>query len=95
MMLADPRFVVPELVEPLDQLKVSVERERRVLVWTVEGGQEDAKSHELLPCVGGARRASCRAARAVNSARPGTHWGQDGIREGKSAHKSGIDLKNP
>ena len=42
MMLADPGLVVVEPVEVLDELHVAVDRQQRVLVQGVEGGQEDA-----------------------------------------------------
>jgi hypothetical protein len=44
VMLADPRLVVAELVEPLDQRPVALERERRVLVGRVERGGEDSEA---------------------------------------------------
>src|SRR5436190_20363386 len=48
MVLADPRLVVAEPVQSLDQFQVALEGERWVLVGLVERGQEDAESHELL-----------------------------------------------
>jgi hypothetical protein len=47
-MLADPRLVVPEVIEPLDQLHVAGEGERGILAHAVEGGQEDAELHSAV-----------------------------------------------
>jgi len=38
VVLADPGLVVAELVEKLDQLKIALEAERRVLVIGVDAG---------------------------------------------------------
>jgi hypothetical protein len=48
MMLADPRLVVPEMIEPLDQLHVAGEGERGILANPMEGGQEDAELHSAV-----------------------------------------------
>ena len=43
MVLADPRFVIIEPVEPLDELEVALDREHRVLVEGVKGREKNAK----------------------------------------------------
>ena len=48
MMLADPRLVVAEPVEPLDQLEVARHRQGRVLAEPVERGEKDAEFHAAL-----------------------------------------------
>ena len=48
MMLADPGFVVAQLVDPLDQLHVARHRERRVLAHAMERRQEDAERKSLV-----------------------------------------------
>ena len=48
MVLADPRLVVAELVEPFDQLHVAVHRQRGVLADPVERRQEDAELHAFV-----------------------------------------------
>src|SRR3954453_10509726 len=45
VVLADPRLVVAEPVEVLDELEVGRERERRVLPRRMEGSHEDAEAH--------------------------------------------------
>ena len=45
VVLADPGFLEAELVEPLDQLEVALERERGVLAGRMERGHEDAEAH--------------------------------------------------
>src|SRR5438445_217727 len=45
VVLADPGFLEAELVEPLDQLEVALESERRVLAGRMERGHEDAEPH--------------------------------------------------
>jgi len=47
MMLADPGLVVAELIEPLDQLEIAVERGGGVLADRVEGRHEDAEAHAI------------------------------------------------
>ena len=47
VVLADPRLVVAERVEPLDQLEVALQRERRVLVDRVKGSEKDSEVHSL------------------------------------------------
>ena len=47
VMLADPRLVVAEAVEPLDQLQVAVEGRGRVLADGVERCEEDAEAHAI------------------------------------------------
>ena len=42
MMLADPRLVIIEPVEMLQELEIPLHRQRRILVMVVEGRQEDA-----------------------------------------------------
>ena len=49
VVLADPDLVVAQVVEPLDQLHVAIDGERRILAHPVEGRQEDT---ELHPAVG-------------------------------------------
>ncbi len=49
VVLAEPGFVEAELVEMLNELEVALERERRVLTYRVERGQEDP---ELQSAVG-------------------------------------------
>ena len=45
MMLADERLFVAERVEPLDQLQVAFEAERRVFADAVERGDENSELH--------------------------------------------------
>ena len=47
VVLADPRLVVAEVVEPLDQLDVATDRQRRVFVQRVERCEEDAAAQRL------------------------------------------------
>ncbi|OIQ65183.1 hypothetical protein GALL_532600 [mine drainage metagenome] len=42
MMLADPGFVVVQLIQVLQQFHVAFQGENRVLVHRMEGGEEDA-----------------------------------------------------
>src|SRR5262245_62157349 len=53
MVLADPRFLVAQPVEMLDQLEVAVQAERRIFVDRVERRQKDAvaQSHRHWKCV--------------------------------------------
>ena len=51
-MLAEPRLVVAETIEPLDQLEIAVERGGGVLADGVERRQEDAEAQ----AVGGVHR---------------------------------------
>ena len=48
VVLADPRFVVTELVEPLEQLEVAVQRQRGVFPDAVEGRHEDSEVHSSV-----------------------------------------------
>jgi hypothetical protein len=48
MVLPDPCLVVTELVEPLHQLEVPPDRERRVVGGIVEGPDERAKTQGLV-----------------------------------------------
>ena len=48
VMLADPDLVVAQVVEPLDQLHVAVDGERRVLPDAVERSEEDAELHAAM-----------------------------------------------
>ena len=48
VVLADPHLVVAEVVEPLDQLHVAVEGQRRILADAVERCQEDAELHSFV-----------------------------------------------
>src|SRR5262245_52051618 len=61
VVLADPGLVIAELVEPLDELEVALQRQRRVLVVGMERRQEDAgpqaiARHVALPCTQAADR---------------------------------------
>ena len=47
VMLADPGFVIAELVHPLDEFDIAVEREGRVFVERVERCDEGAEAHFL------------------------------------------------
>ena len=47
MVLADPGFVVAQVVEPLHQLEVAVYRKSRILTHPMEGTQEYAKFHTV------------------------------------------------
>jgi hypothetical protein len=47
MMLADERLFVAELVEPLDQLHVALEAERRIFADAVEWGHENSEFHHF------------------------------------------------
>ena len=42
VMLADPRFLIAEPVQPLDQFEIAPQRQRRVLVDRMERGQKNA-----------------------------------------------------
>ena len=48
VMLADPRLVEAQLVDPLDQLHVARHRERRVFAHAMERRQEDAERQSLV-----------------------------------------------
>src|SRR6267143_2564443 len=48
MVLADPDLVVPEVVEPLDQLHVAADGERRVLADAVERREEYPVLHSAV-----------------------------------------------
>ena len=48
VMLADPRLVVPQLVEALDEVEVALEGERGALPDRMERGKEDAEAHRGL-----------------------------------------------
>jgi len=48
MMLADEGLFVAELIEPLDQLQVALEAERRVFADAMEGGHENSELHHFL-----------------------------------------------
>src|SRR5512145_2667676 len=48
MVLADPDLVVAQVVEPLDELHVARERQRRVLADPVKRCQEDSEAHSLV-----------------------------------------------
>ena len=50
VVLADPRLVVAELVEVLDQLEVAVQRQRRVLAHRMHGRKEDPEAQGLGAC---------------------------------------------
>src|SRR4051812_1691187 len=55
VVLTDPRLLVPEPVEMLDQLEVALEREGRVLARSVEWCEEDAEPQwplEIAVCHG-------------------------------------------
>ena len=47
VVLADPRFVKTQVIEPLDQLEVAVHGKGRVFPDAVEGAEKDAKLHAL------------------------------------------------
>ena len=56
VVLADPGFVVAEVVEVLDQLDIALKREGGMLANAVEGGEEEAEFHPLgSPGHGGVR----------------------------------------
>jgi len=44
MMLADPGFVVTELVHPLDEFDIAFEREGRIFIERMEGRDEGAEA---------------------------------------------------
>ena len=48
VVLSDPRLVVAELIEPVDQLEIAVDRQRRVVRRIVEGPDERPESHWLI-----------------------------------------------
>ena len=48
VVLADPRLVVAEGVEPLDQFQVAVERQGGVVADAVERGEEDAEAQAVV-----------------------------------------------
>ena len=48
MMLADPRLLEAEPVEPFDQFEVLADQQRRVLVHRVIGGEEDAAAERAV-----------------------------------------------
>jgi quinol monooxygenase YgiN len=48
VMLADPRLVIAEPVEPLDQLEVARHRQGRVLAEPMKRGEKDAEFHAAL-----------------------------------------------
>ena len=50
VVLADPGFVVAELIEPLDQLQVAVDRQRGILAHAVKGRHENAEVHASVRC---------------------------------------------
>ena len=56
VVLADPRLVVAQLVEPDDELEIALEGERRVLAGRVERGEEDAELQRPILLQGAIRR---------------------------------------
>jgi hypothetical protein len=46
-MFADPRLVVAESIQPLDQLEVAVQEESGVDARAMHGWKKDAESHEV------------------------------------------------
>ena len=50
VVLADPGLVVAELIEPLDQLQVAVNRQRGILAHAVKRRHEDAEVHASIRC---------------------------------------------
>jgi len=46
--LADPGLVIAQVVEPLDELHVSGQRQRRILAHAMEGGEEDTEFHSAV-----------------------------------------------
>ena len=47
VMLADPGFVEPEVVQPLDQLQISLQGQCRVLTHPVKGGHKRPEGHVI------------------------------------------------
>src|ERR1700733_2611739 len=47
MMFAEPRFVIAAAIEPLDELKIALERERRIDARLMKGRQKDAKTKPM------------------------------------------------
>ena len=52
-MLADPRLIVAEVVEPLDEFEVAVDGECGVLAHAVEWSEENAELHTVWQRHGG------------------------------------------
>jgi len=48
MVLADPRLVIAEPIEPFDQLHVARHRQRRVLAEAMKRREENAEFHAAL-----------------------------------------------
>jgi hypothetical protein len=44
MMFAEPRFVIAAAVEPLNELKIALQGERRIDAWLMERREKDAKT---------------------------------------------------
>src|ERR1700730_10550756 len=47
MMFAEPRFVIAAAIEPLDELKITLQRERRIDAWLMKRRQKDAKTKPM------------------------------------------------
>ena len=47
MMFAEPRFVIAAAIEPLNELKIALQRERRIDAWLMERCQKDAKTKPM------------------------------------------------
>ena len=75
MMLADPGLVVAEPVQPLEQLDIAVDRQRRVFADAMERCQEDAELHAAMGhCVFSTSRRPCIVQRPAPVAKPGHSW---------------------
>src|SRR5438067_986595 len=89
MVLADPGFVVAELVQPLDQFEIALQRKGRVLIRAVEWGEEDPESHSATPrwskehsscgCVEGRSTLPRLPRQEVANLDPDTECGQTGL----------------
>jgi hypothetical protein len=47
MMFPEPRFVKAAAIEPLDEFKIALQRERRIYPWLVERRQKGAKTKPM------------------------------------------------
>ena len=56
MMFSEPRFVITATVEPLDELKVALKRERRIDAWLMERRQKNAKTKPVRHAYSSRRR---------------------------------------
>ena len=75
MMLAAPGFVIAAAVEPLDQLEIALQRERRIDAWLVERRQKDPKTKTIRHAVFLPSRDRVEVDRSRgNSDRPHERW---------------------